>query len=607
MKKIFSFLLLFVLFNGYSYSQQFKFAWLTDTHIGAPNALEYLSNSVKDINSKDFNFVIHSGDITETGFTKDLTDVKNTLDSLKIKYHIIPGNHDVKWSESAGHTFTALWGEDKFNFTYGGIRFIGFCTGILMRNHGGHASPENLLWLENTLKSIDKNEPVIIVTHHMLDDELDNWFEVTNRLKNNNVIALLCGHGHTNKNSSIAGILALMARSNLKSGGIQGYCSVTVTNDSLLFFEQDPGMPEKKLYSIPKNKKYVAENVDSAQFINYNVKVLNNVKLNKTLTYGLYTDNDYLSTASLDGIVFLLDKSGKELWRLNVGEAIVARPAIINKIVVAGTVNGSLVAIDCATGKLINKIKLNQIITSQFITCELNTAEGRIPVVYFGTTTGSFYCYEVKTLKEIWANNDAKNLIECEPVIVNNKIIFGSWDCYVYCCDAATGKNIWRWQGDKRFHYAAAACKPATDGENIYVAAPDRYISSISISTGKTNWRTNEPKGWESIGYSNERKCVVVKGFDKFVYFVNPSDGSINKRVPIDNDIETMATEVIDVKENTLLTTRKDIVYLVDKEYNLKPLMFLGTSKGHAVKYLGDDTFAVSNLDGRIVIFKLNN
>jgi len=607
MKNFRTVLILVVLFSLQILAQQFKFAWLTDTHVGASNALDMLSKSVHDINSKDFNFVILSGDITEAGFSKDLQDTKNVLDSLKIKYHIIPGNHDVKWSETCGQLFKKLWGDDKFNFTYGGVRFIGFSTGILLRSHGGHASPENLLWLEQTLKSVGKDEPVVIVTHHMLDDELDNWFDVTNILKGYNVIAMLCGHGHVNKNSILSGVPSLMARTNLMGKGNQGYCSVTANSDSLLFFEQNPGLGEKKLYSVQRGKRNNITTVDSVQFINYKANVLNNINLKKTLTFGLFVNDKYISTASIDGTVFCFDIHGKELWNYKAGASIIARPAVVNDILVAGTITGELLSIDCKTGKLIKQININEMVSSQITPYMIKADNKETGVVLFGTAAGKYFCFNASDLRQVWMNSDAKGVIECEPLIIDGKIIYGSWDTYLYCCNISDGKNIWRWQGNDKFYYATAACKPVTDGENVFVAAPDRYVSSVNLATGKTNWRTNEPKCWESLGYSTERKCVIVKGFDKNIYFVEPATGKVINRVPIDNDIEVMASEVIDVKGNALFTTRKGYVYAVDKDYNLNPIMFLGTTKGHSVKALSNNTFAVSNLDGRIVIFTLEN
>ena len=78
-----------------------KFAWLTDTHIGSEGSIQDLSLAVEDVNLlSDIDFVIVSGDISEMDIDNNLDTAKVILDRLNVKYHIIPGNHDTKWSSS---------------------------------------------------------------------------------------------------------------------------------------------------------------------------------------------------------------------------------------------------------------------------------------------------------------------------------------------------------------------------------------------------------------------------------------------------------------------------------------------------------------------------
>ena len=107
-------------------THNFRFAWLSDTHVGSSTGAEDLSRSMRDINSLDnVAFTVLSGDITELGWNEQFRIAKSILDSLKIPYHITAGNHDTKWSESGCTEFSKLWGSDKFVFEYGGFWFIG--------------------------------------------------------------------------------------------------------------------------------------------------------------------------------------------------------------------------------------------------------------------------------------------------------------------------------------------------------------------------------------------------------------------------------------------------------------------------------------------------
>lgn len=124
-----SFLLLSIV--TFAQKKPFRFAFISDTHIGSPNggAEEDLRRTVADINAMDdIAFVVLTGDITELGTNRELATAKRILDSLDIPYYIIPGNHDTGWSESGGLSFNQTFGDDKFYFKHNGVHFIG-CQG----------------------------------------------------------------------------------------------------------------------------------------------------------------------------------------------------------------------------------------------------------------------------------------------------------------------------------------------------------------------------------------------------------------------------------------------------------------------------------------------
>ncbi|HYM93762.1 MAG TPA: metallophosphoesterase [Chitinophagaceae bacterium] len=134
MKKLF---FVFVFFTGIFFVQAqfqpFRFAFISDTHIGSPDgkAEEDLRRTVADINKmSDISFAVITGDITEFGTDAEIKAAKQIFDSLKVAWYIIPGNHDAGWSESGGVTFIKVFGYDKFSFEYEGIRFLGCASGL---------------------------------------------------------------------------------------------------------------------------------------------------------------------------------------------------------------------------------------------------------------------------------------------------------------------------------------------------------------------------------------------------------------------------------------------------------------------------------------------
>ena len=135
MKKIFFvFLLIVSVAAVHAQIKVFRFAFLSDTHIGSPDgkAEEDLRRTVADINQMtDIAFVVLTGDITELGTNEEIKRAKQILDELKVPYYIIPGNHDTGWSESGGDCFVKIFGNDKFSFEYQWYPFPGMCFGSL--------------------------------------------------------------------------------------------------------------------------------------------------------------------------------------------------------------------------------------------------------------------------------------------------------------------------------------------------------------------------------------------------------------------------------------------------------------------------------------------
>jgi len=210
-----------------------------------------------------------------------------------------------------------------------------------------------------------------------------------------------------------------------------------------------------------------------------------------------------------------------------------------------------------------------------------------------------------ESLKTLWINSTAAGLIEDDPLICGGRIFYGSWDSYFNCVDITTGKTLWRWQGENKPYISPAGCRPVTDGKRVFIAAPDGYLTAIDLLTGKTVWRNNSTACWESVGITQNKKYVLVKGTEDKFYFVNPEDGKIKKSLSYKNKSESMCSDIIDYNSTILFTTQKGCVYGINKENEITPLLFLGTVRVHSVKPVDDGILSVSGMDGRIVLFKL--
>jgi predicted MPP superfamily phosphohydrolase len=110
--------------------QPVTFVLLTDMHVNPGSASDTSLNQIVDeINRLNVDFIVVTGDLTNTGSDAELLAVKKALDKLTKPCYVLPGNHETNWAESAGLTINKLWGNDRFLFSRNGYLFVGLNTG----------------------------------------------------------------------------------------------------------------------------------------------------------------------------------------------------------------------------------------------------------------------------------------------------------------------------------------------------------------------------------------------------------------------------------------------------------------------------------------------
>ena len=508
-----------------------RFAWLSDTHIGAGGAEGDLRLSVADINAQaGLSFVIVSGDITEAGSMEQYRLARGILDGLGIPCHVIPGNHDCKWSDSGAAWFGRIFGDTRFAFDAAGFRFIGVHEGPIMKMGDGHFAPEDLRWLAAQLDQLEKTSPgrpVIFVTHFPLDNRVDNWFEATGLLKRHNTQAVLVGHGHANVKLNFEGLPAAMGRSNLrdrKKNTAPGYTIVKIKNGVMTFTEKNPGRPAPPApwYSIKLEKHDYAGAAGNPALPDYsinkkypNVKILWQQDLGWTTASSpalhLAGNSAIIGDASGKVRAFSLD-DGHQLWEFATGGPVYSTPAVDTenetgpaRVVFAST-DGGVYALDAATGARL----------WQFQTPALTpiVASPRIDggAVYIGASDNTFRALDLRSGKLLWEFKGLRGFVETRPLVHEGKVIFGAWDEHLYALDAKTGALAWKWRGPNRGPLLSpAACWPVAAHGKIFITAPDRKVTALRAATGAEVWRAREVSGRESIGISGDGATIYVR------------------------------------------------------------------------------------------------
>ena len=598
--------LLLTLSSETLWAQSYKFAWLTDLHVGAPGAVHDLSTVVDSINGdKSLAFTVITGDVTEKGMNTELDSVKMILNKLTIPVFIIPGNHDTKWSESGGRHFRTLWGDDKFAVHYENTLLIGMNSGILWRGGGGHIQPKDLIWLDSVLTAQKTPYPVFFFVHHPLDADIDNWFKVTNILRQHNIKAVFCGHGHQHKQMQFNGIPGIMGGATYNKGAGGRYTVVKVDQDSLQAIPSGNIGAGLTTITLKKNTKLTIPAVDSVQFKNYSANVIWKKELNTLLPQGVVTYNKGIITADYYGTINHFDAKGNSVWKYEANRYIGAMPVVSMNTLYYGTLSGDLTAISMDNATPLQSVGLNEPVTSRLTIIKSSFFGEQADAVIAGTGFGSLFCYEALHFSQLWVNNSAQGMIESRPIQAGKQVIMGAWDGHLYSIDSEKGLLNWKWSENKNFYYSPAAADPVTDGKYIYIPTPDKAISAVDVLLGKTKWRNTKAGAFESLGISNDGKTLAVKNIEDTFTLFQAGNGKKIKDFKLPKGVDTNPITPIETKSGFLFGTKSGHIYLLEKRNKLRPVLFLGTSRVHTITRIDPATFAAATMDGVVVLFTL--
>lgn len=179
----------------------FTFAILSDAHLYSMKDHKFdatLQKAVNDVNSMDPkpDFVLYGGDLGQSGKRVELEKGKKILDTLKVPYRIITGEHD--YYLDMGEAWRGLFGAEYWSFDHKGVHFIGM-NSIRVKDFwtAKNLTPEERMgwmeelechrcglwgvgqeqldWLAKDVKKISPDTPVIIMTHSPLWDYYPRW------------------------------------------------------------------------------------------------------------------------------------------------------------------------------------------------------------------------------------------------------------------------------------------------------------------------------------------------------------------------------------------------------------------------------------------------
>ena len=219
--------------------ENLRIAFLTDIHLNKNNdgnGLNGLKQALDKVKELDVDFIITGGDqvdisgMSATSLNKDEADklytvYKQTLDASDIPYYATIGNHDRYWDADndfiqGDELFNSYFNASYYRFQKNGVHFF-ILNSVQSGGETGYIiEKEQLNWIENELKEINPEAPIVISTHvpfyslyypvvenrYVFVDVISNYKEVLNTFKNHNLEVVLQGHQHIHEEIKLQGV-----------------------------------------------------------------------------------------------------------------------------------------------------------------------------------------------------------------------------------------------------------------------------------------------------------------------------------------------------------------------------------------------------------------
>jgi len=163
---------------------EFIFLQMSDTHWGFtgpavnPDAAVTLEKAVATVNAleRQPDFLVFTGDLTHT--TDDpqerrtrLAQFRDIVSKLKVKtVHFMAGEHDAALDH--GEAYREFFGDLHYTFDHKGVHFIVLDN---VSDPTGSIGDAQLQWLRADLARLDRESPIVVLTHRPLFDLYPQW------------------------------------------------------------------------------------------------------------------------------------------------------------------------------------------------------------------------------------------------------------------------------------------------------------------------------------------------------------------------------------------------------------------------------------------------
>ena len=187
----------------YANKDTLRVAFISDTHLWLSDARD----EVADINHRaDIDFVIHCGDLTDTGTIVEFEWSHDILSALRYPYVALVGNHD--FLGTGDQAYRVLYGQMNFSFIASHVKFVCLNTNATEYDYMAAVPDFDFMEEEFTRDSTRFDRTIVVMHAPPYSDQFNNNVCKAFRRYLDFMPGLICciyGHNHSDKVTDIYG------------------------------------------------------------------------------------------------------------------------------------------------------------------------------------------------------------------------------------------------------------------------------------------------------------------------------------------------------------------------------------------------------------------
>ena len=145
-----------------------RVAFISDTHLWHSDA----RSEVEDINRRNVDFVVHCGDLTDTGTSMEFEWTRDIMSGLSVPYVALIGNHD--FLGTGDQSYSVMYGKTDFSFIVSRVKFV--CLNTNATEYDYMAAVPNFDFMEEETKNDSPlfDRTIIVMHAPPFSDQFNN-------------------------------------------------------------------------------------------------------------------------------------------------------------------------------------------------------------------------------------------------------------------------------------------------------------------------------------------------------------------------------------------------------------------------------------------------